>query len=98
MFGSSWLKEYLKSEGKVTVYSHSLLPRTEKIFTKEKSTLAKQSANVLLSFISGNRDFPRLINQKTVHFIIGERQGEKCLFVSPELFEQLKEEYGESFS
>ena len=88
-----FLKDRLATVGGVNVFVHPLLPRIEKIFTKEKSTLAKQDKNVLLSLLFRYRDFPRLIDQKTVHFIYGTYQGQKQFFVSTELFHQLEEKY-----
>jgi hypothetical protein len=89
------IDEFFRSQSldRVHIFVHSLLPRTEKIFTKEKSLLAKQSQNVLLSFISYNKDFPRLIDKRTVHFIYGTYEDKKCAFVSKELFEQMREKY-----
>ena len=91
---NAFLKERLGTCGDITVFIHPLLPRTEKIFTKEKSTLAKQDKNVLLSLLFRYKDFPRLIDQKTVHFIYGTHKDKKQLFVSEELYHRMKEEYG----
>lgn len=82
-----------QSLDRVHIFIHPLLPRVEKIFTKDQSTLAKQSQNVLLSFISRSKDFPRLIEQRTVHFIYGTYEYKKHAFVSRELFEQMREKY-----
>jgi len=90
----AFLKERLATCGDITVFTHLLLPRTEKIFTKKKSTLAKQDKNVLLSLLFRYKDFPRLIDQKTVHFIYGTHKDQKQLFVSEELYQQMKDKYG----
>lgn len=90
---SEFFKERLGRFGEMKIYVHPLLPRIEKIYTKEKSTLEKQSANVLLTILSGKKDFPRLIDQKTVHFIHGTYQGEKFAFVSAEVNRQLEESF-----
>lgn len=90
---TDFIEDQIGKVGNVNVFIHPLLPRVEKIFTNEKSLLASQDGNVLLSFISRSKDYPRLIDQRTIHFIYGQYQGRNHAFVSKELFEQLKEKY-----